>query len=401
MKKSTKILSLTAAAALLISAPAMAQEVKLGFLADLTGAIAGFAPGMVDAGNIAIKNVNDQGGILAGQTLVSAVADTACDGGAGAVGGDRMVNTENVSAIFGAYCSPSVISAATTAAIPGNVAMITPSGSAPAISTLDDNDLVFRNVVPDTVQGVKMADLLLSKGVKTLGVTYVNGDYGKGLADAFVAAYEAGGGKVAANVAHEDGKSDYRPEIGQIEAEGVDTLVILGYENAGGGVILNQAVEAGTFKLYVGGDGMAGEALIANRDPAGLEGMILTRAAPAGGPAYDALAALLNGTGVAADGVYVSNSYDSVFLLALALEKSGQTGREGVSAALREVANAPGEVILPGEWAKAKALIAAGTDINYQGASGDIEFDAAGDVAGAIEYFTIEGGKIVNNGLIP
>ena len=401
MTKSTTLLSLSAAAALLIAAPAMAQDVKLGFLADLTGPIAGFAPGMVDTGNIAIKNINDQGGILAGQNLTSVVADTACDGGQGGPAGDRMVNSENVTAIFGAFCSGPVISSATTAGIPGNVLQITPSGTAPAISDLDDKDLVYRNVVPDSVQGVKLAELLISKGIKTVGVTYVNGDYGKGLSDAFSAAYTAAGGTVAANVAHEDGKSDYRPEIGQIEAAGTDTLVIFGYENAGGGTILNQAVETGSFKQFVGGDGMAGEALIANRDAAALEGMILTRAAPAGGPAYEALKAVLNGTNVAPDGVYVTNSYDSVFLLALAIEKSGQTGRDGLSAALREVANAPGETILPGEWKKAKELIAAGTDINYQGASGEIEFDAKGDVAGAIENFAVEGGKVVNKGLIP
>ena len=401
MTKSTKILGLSAAVALLFAAPAMAQEVKLGFLADLTGPIAGFAPGMVEAGNLAIANVNDQGGILGGQTLTSVVADTLCDGSGGGPGGDRMVNTENVTAIFGAYCSGPTISAANTAAIPGNVVMISPAATAPAVSELDDNDLVFRDVVPDSVQGVKLAELLLSQGINEVGVTYVNGDYGVGLADAFGEAYTAAGGTVAANVAHEDGKADYRPEIGQIESTGVTTLVIFGYENAGGGTILNQAIEAGSFTQLVGGDGMAGEALVASRDPAALEGMILTRAAPAGGPAYDAFSALTGDAGIDPAGVYVTNSYDAVFLLALAIEKNGSADREGLSAALREIANAPGETILPGEWSKAVELIAAGTDINYQGASGEIEFDDVGDVAGAIEYFVINGGEIVNNGLIP
>ncbi len=401
MHKSTKILGLSAAVALLLAAPAMAQDVKLGFLADLTGPIAGFAPGMVDAGNLAIKNVNDQGGILGGKTLGSVVADTLCDGSGGGPGGDRVVNTEQVTAIFGAYCSGPTIAAANTAAIPGNVVMISPSATAPAVSELADNDLVFRDVVPDSIQGVKMAELLLAKGIKTVGVTYVNGDYGKGLADAFSAAYTAGGGTVAASVAHEDGKSDYRPEIGQIEAAGADTLVILGYENAGGGVILNQAIETGSFKQFVGGDGMAGEALVASRDGAALEGMILTRAAPAGGPAFDALTALATPANIDPAGVYVTNSYDAVFLLALAIEKNGKADRDGLSAALREVANAPGEVVLPGEWSKAVELIKAGTDINYQGASGEIEFDKVGDVAGAIENFVVEGGKVVNKGLIP
>ncbi len=145
---------------------------------------------------------------------------------------------------------------------------------------------------------------------------------------------------------------------------------------------------------------MAGEALLASRDAASLEGMILTQAAPAEGPAFDALATITEAAGQDANGTYVTNSYDAVFLLALAIEKNGSAEREGVSAALREVANAPGETILPGEWKKAKELIAAGTDINYEGASGSIEFDDVGDDAGAINYFMVEGGEVVNKGLI-
>ena len=81
-----------AASTLAVAAPAIAQEVKLGFLADVTGPIAGFAPGMVDAGNLAISNINEQGGILDGQNLTSVLADSACDGGASGPAADRLVN---------------------------------------------------------------------------------------------------------------------------------------------------------------------------------------------------------------------------------------------------------------------------------------------------------------------
>lgn len=401
MKKFKTLLAVSAAASVIaVAAPSLAQEVKLGFLADVTGPIAGFAPGMVDAGNLAIANINAQGGVLDGQNLVSVVADSGCDAGAAGPAADRLVNSEQVVAIFGAYCSGPTIAGANGSAVPGNVVMISPASTAPAVAEIADNDLVYRVVVPDSVQGVKAAELLLAQGVDTVGVTYVNNDYGSGLAGAFVAAFEAGGGKVAANVAHEDGKADYRPEIGQIEASGADVLVIYGYENAGGGAILNQAVEAGSFRLFMGGDGMAGDALLASRNGADLEGMILTQAAAAAGPAFDALSALTSAAGQDINATYVTNSYDAVFLLALAIEKNGSAEREGVAAALREVANAPGEAILPGEWEKAKQLIAAGTDIDYQGASGTIEFDDVGDVAGAINYFVVEGGAVVNKGLI-
>jgi branched-chain amino acid transport system substrate-binding protein len=389
-----------AASTLVVAAPAIAQEVKIGFLADVTGPIAGFAPGMVDAGNLAITNVNEQGGVLDGQNLTSVLADSACDGGAAGPAADRLVNAENVVAIFGGYCSGATIAGANGSAIPGNVVMISPASTAPAVAELDDNDLVFRDVVPDSIQGVKAAELLLAQGVTEVGVTFVNNDYGSGLAGAFSDAFTAGGGTILANVSHEDGKADYRPEIGQIEASGATALVIYGYENAGGGAILNQAIESGSFDLFVGGDGMAGEALLASRDAANLEGMILTQAAPSEGPAFDALVALTEAAGQDANGTYVTNSYDAVFLLALAIEKSGSADRDGISAALREVSNAPGETILPGEWSKAKELIAAGTDINYEGASGTVEFDDVGDVAGAINYFVVEGGSVVNKGLI-
>lgn len=390
-----------AASALAIAMPAMADDVKLGFLADVTGPIAGFAGGMVSAGNLAVDHVNAQGGILGGNKLVSIVADGACSADTAGPAADRLVNTENVTSIFGDYCTGSTLAAANTAAIPGNVVMISPSASAPTVTGLVDNDLVFRTVVSDAFQGAKAAELLLSQGVKEVGVTYVNNDYGKGLADQFVASFTAGGGTVAANVAHEDGKADYRPEIGQIESSGATTLVIYGYENAGGGAILNQALEAGSFDLFVGGDGMAGEALLASRDAASLEGLILTQAAAAAGDAYDIYAKLATDAGLVPDTTYGPQSYDAAFLLALAIEKNGSPEREGVSKALRDVASAPGEIILPGEWTKAVELIKAGTDIDYRGASGDVEFDAAGDVAGGIDYFVVEGGAIVNKGQIP
>ena len=390
--------STAAAAVLLAAAPALAEDVTLGFLADVTGPIAGFAPGMVQAGNIVVDTVNAQGGILGGQKLVSVIADTGCSGDQGGPGADRMVNTEKVTAIFGAYCSGPTIAAANGAAIAGNVVMISPSATAPAVSELDDNDLVFRTVVPDSEQGVKGAELLLGKGIDNVAVTYTNNDYGKGLADAFVAAFEERGGTVASNVAHEDGKSDYRPEIGQLESTGADTLVIYGYENAGGGVILDQAMESGFFTQYAGGDGMAGDALVKNHK--NIDGMILTKAAPAAGPAFDAYADIVTPAGLAPDATYASTSFDAAFLLALAIEKNGSADRTGLSTALREVANAPGEIILPGEWEKAVSLIADGTDINYQGASGVIEFDENGDVPGAIEWFMIEDGAQVSQGLI-
>jgi branched-chain amino acid transport system substrate-binding protein len=110
--------------------------------------------------------------------------------------------------------------------------------------------------------------------------------------------------------------------------------------------------------------------------------MITQAASDPENASYQLFAAEFAKTGMDPAAPYASHGYDATFLIALAIEKAGAADRSKIAAALREVANAPGEVIRPGEWAKAKQLIAAGTDINYEGASGAVDFDANGDVAG-------------------
>ena len=81
--------------------------------------------------------------------------------------------------------------------------------------------------------------------------------------------------------------------------------------------------------------------------------------------------------------LFSSNSYDAVFVIALAMEKANTTNTNSTAfkQALRDVANPPGVAIYPGEWSKAVSLIKAGTDINYFGASGSIDFDQYGEVS--------------------
>jgi len=114
-------------------------------------------------------------------------------------------------------------------------------------------------------------------------------------------------------------------------------------------------------------------------------------------PGIAAFEALAKAANLDPTSTYVPQSYDAAFLLAAALEKTGGK-KEGLSQALRDVATAPGEVVLPGEWKKAAELIKAGKDIDYQGASGPVEFDPAGDVAGVVIEMTAKDGKWVEVG---
>jgi branched-chain amino acid transport system substrate-binding protein len=131
-------------------------------------------------------------------------------------------------------------------------------------------------------------------------------------------------------------------------------------------------------------DGMFDVSVIEQIGADNLKGnlMITQAASDPENASYQLFAKAFEKTGMDPAAPYASHGYDATFLIALAIEKVGAADRTKISAALREVANAPGEVILPGEWEKAKALIAEGKDINYEGASGPVDFDANGDVAG-------------------
>ena len=387
-----------AATTLTIAAPVLAQDsgATIGFIGGFTGPIESLTPPIFAGAELVVKQVNEQGGILGGELSIIS-ADGACDATAAAAAADKVINTDNVTGVVGALCTGETIGAFNGSGLSGGVVFISPASSAPALTTLEDNDLVYRTTPSDALQGVKMANLLLAKGIKDIAITYVNNDYGKGFADALAAAYTAGGGTVAANLAHEEGKADYRAELGNLVAS--QNLVILAYANASGNTVLRQAVESGNFVTYVGGDGMVGDDLLNGIDAAAVEGLIATRAGAPSGAAVDIYNAF-SAEGFTANATYAPQAYDAAFLMALAIEKNGSAAREGLSAALRDVASAPGEKILPGEWTKAKELIAAGTDIDYEGAGGALDFDAAGDVDGIIVELAVEGGKFVEKGLI-
>jgi len=212
------------------SSMAHAENTKIAFLGGFTGPLESLTPPIYAGAKLAIDQVNAQGG-----SIVLLKGDSTCaDATAASNVADRMVNSEKVVGLVGPMCSGATIAAANNAAIPGGVALISPSATSPALTELKDNDLVFRTAPSDAFQGEMMAKMLKAKGIDEVAISYVNNDYGKGFAEALASAYEALGGTVAANEAHEDGKADYRAEVGSLASSGAQTLVVLAYADGSG-----------------------------------------------------------------------------------------------------------------------------------------------------------------------
>ena len=383
----------TTAAAMLCSTAVMA-EVSVGNPMALTGPIPDLVAPMAQAVDLAAANVNAQGGMFAGGESYKIIrADSACDPVAAVDAVTKLINVNSVSAILGPVCSGATIAQAESVSFPAGVTTLSVSASSPAISTMEDGtDLMFRTAASDAYQGVALANLALAQGITEIAVSYANDDYNAAIAAVFSAAFVAAGGTVTANEAHEPSKASYRSEVATLGATS-DNLALFAYYGSGGITLMRNALETGAFDTFLGADGMLSDEVIAQ---IGAENMgnvtFTTSASDSTTPAFAAWAALAEGAGIPASDPFVPNSYDAAFMLALAIEKTGDDNRASVSAALRSISSAPGEVILPGEWAKAKAILAAGGDINYEGAAGNQDFDENGDVAGLFSQSSVVDG---------
>jgi len=392
MTKTVSTMRRTMVVAALVSiaaSPVYAGEVKIGVLNALTGPIPDLAAVILEAEQAAVAHINANGGMWGGDTLVLASGDSGCDAKAGVDAANKIVNVEQASIIVGPICSGATMGATQAVTIPAGVVNISPSATSPAITGLDDNDLVFRVCPSDAYQGVTIAKLARSMGYSKLAATYANDDYNAGLHDVFVKAFKELGGTITGDQMHEANKASYRAELATLSSGGPEALALFAYYNGSGITMMRQSLENGFFSKFIGGDGMIAQEVIDEIGADNLGDAVFTKGtADSNSSHFKTFAGLFDRP----SDPYTAQAWDAVMIAALALESAGGATRDLI-AHVRSVANAPGVEVGPGDWAKAKALLAAGKDINYQGIAGAHEFDANGDVAGIYGKSVVKDGK--------
>lgn len=365
-------------------------DVKIGVFLGLTGPIESLVANMAPGAEQAIAEVSDSGKFLDGKSVEAIRADTTCiDAAAATAAIERLITSDKVSGVVGGDCSGVTTAALTNVAVPNGMVMISPSATSPALSTVEDNGLFFRTAPSDARQGVVMTEVIMDRGIKEVAVTYTNNDYGKGLADSFQTAFEAAGGTVTISASHEDGKADYAAEVGALASAGGEVLVVAGYIDQGGKGIIQGSLDTGAFDTFVLPDGMVGDSLPAaiGSDLDGSFGQA---------PGTDS-----EGAGMFADSAegydgtspFAAESYDAAALILLAMQAAGSMDPADYKGKVMDVANAPGEQILPGELAKALEILAGGGDIDYVGAS-NVELIGAGESAGNYREIEIKDGAL-------
>ena len=391
-----KMLMASAATALMAGtafAGGHAKEVKIGVILGFTGPIESLTPSMADGAELAMKEVTDSGLLLDSATVTSVRADSTCvDAGAATAAAERLITSDGVDGIMGADCSGVTGAILNNVAVANGVVMISPSATSPGLSHNDneDNGLFFRTAPSDARQGVVMTQVLMEDGINEVAVTYTNNDYGKGLADSFQAAFEAAGGTVTINAAHEDGKADYSAEVGALASAGGDRLVVAGYVDQGGSGIVRAALDTGAFDTFHFPDGMIGAKLQENFGDE-IEGS--TGQHPGTDSEGAAMFTEMVGGAFDATSPFTPESYDAAALIMLAMQAADSKDSNDYKAKVMDVANAPGEQIFPGQLAKALQILKDGGEIDYVGATA-VELIGSGESAGNYRQIVIQGGEI-------
>ena len=370
------------------AAPAPASDpLILASLMPLSGDLASLGPGIALGAALAVEQINAAGGIN-GQPVQLIEGDSGYDG-AVALTSLNDVIAQGAQGVMGAACSSTSLAILDTA-IAAEVVMISPSNTSPQFTKIDKKGFYARTAPSDLLQGDVLASLLVEDGVQTVSIISRADSYGRGLAEATAAAFEAAGGTVKTIVYHATDASEFTSEVTAVGKGGADAIVGILFPETGCGV-LQPAFEQGLLDTpWYMTDGVkdAGLASLCGLGTA-LDGFKGTAPGSAAGEAKDAFEAAY--AEVSADGsptfIFAPQAYDAVMLMAISAAANGVTGPEIASGLV--AASSGGEKCI---GVACIALAADGVDVDYVGASGEIELDAVGDpTAATYDIWTTEG----------
>lgn len=344
---------------------------------------------------LAISEINAAGGVNGKPLDLRVNYDGNNNPAVGVPNAQTLVDT-GIVALIGANSSQVTLPVAQQVTIPANIALITPSATAVAISTLADNNTVYRTVASDALQGALLARLVYQEGHHSVAIFAENEAYGLGISQVFTQAFTQLGGTVQTSaLVPADQSSGYGSAIASLYAQGTPpALVLFSFPEETANVLREIMSSKGSLPTLYGVDANMTSDMLSNAPPqtAGMRGT--TPAADTSTPQYQHfLAAYTAATGVVPD-PNTEDSYDAVYLIALAMAEAGNNSRAGVLSQLTPVSQSgsgSGNTVFgPGQFAAAAAAIKAGQHVGYQGASGAIDFDANGDPGtGSYDYLEV------------
>ncbi len=385
------------------------DTIKIGGIFPITSeGLAVWSQSVIYGAQLAVDEINEKGLVL-GKEIELIVGD-----GAGvsetAVSVCKDLIAQGCVGIIGPVSSTRTIAVAEEVCIPQKIPLISPSATSSLITDLIDYNMIWRTAPSDAFQGEAAANYAYNNlNKRTAAILYVKGAYGEGLANKFEDRFESLGGSVIKSVGFDDlnNYEDYsfKEVVELLFIDSPELIYLVTFVNSG--TIVATTIEANIdlsySPVFLGCDGNYHADFLPPNSPSSVvEGMVgFISASPTNNPNNIKFGENYKTRyGVEPSAAAAMNIYDAVYLLVYAMLEAGSTDGTDIVSQLGKV-SAYGSIININEFDLASTKIAASEDIDYNGASGDVDMDKNGDVtSGTYIIWKIENSVFVQDSII-
>lgn len=378
--------------------PPAAQRTPLviGTVLPLTGGLQAYGPDAQKGAQMAVQEINAQGGVL-GQPIQLYTSDSQTLASAGRDAATALIQNQHVAAIVGAMGS-GISAAVLQVCVPNNVVEVSPASTSPLFTNATlTGGWFFRTVPSDALQGVVAAHYAYTnRSFRTMAVIGINNPYGNGLANVFANSFKALGGTVTTVEIVPEAQTSYTSYLTDVFSKGsVDGIYFVAYPDTGLQLMSDWWNNRAAWPTqWIFSEGLQAQSFIDDMVTKGIDVSGFQGSAPVSpsGPLYNAFAARFQTAYGHAPGLFASNSYDAVYMIALAAQKAGATDGPSIKAQMIAISGgsaATGTKVYPGPGNWTAALGVSGT-VNYEGASGSLNWNSFGDPTSSYEVWGMD-----------
>ncbi|MBO3093569.1 ABC transporter substrate-binding protein [Cellulomonas dongxiuzhuiae] len=362
---------------------ASGEPLRIGTVLPVTGSLAQLGPPEIAGVDLAVKEINDAGGLFGSDVEVEHTDSSDAENASVATASAQQLISSGVSAVIGA-ASSSVTKNIVDDITGAGIVQVSPANTATDLSGY--SDFYFRTAPPDTVQGDVLGNLIVSDGASNVGILVFNDSYGTSLRDVVEGVVDEAGGTVVYGTSGQEfdpTETNFATIVADAIASSPDAIAILSFTNQTPSIV-RELVSQGwdmSKTYFVDGNlqnfGVEGDIGFPAGTLADAQGTL-----PGAYPSEEFQGRMLEIDPELKDYSYGPESYDAVMLVALAALKGGASDGETIQANMAAVSGADGGTECTG-WEECKALLEDGEDIAYQAVSGVGPFNEANDPSSA------------------
>lgn len=365
----TGVLSVGGVSGCLGQLTANGQPIRFGAIlpVSLSGLLGTVASHGTKAAEQAVEDVNRAGGPL-GREIEFTTNDSAADTET-AVEAYRSLRDDGTIGFVGGLLSD--VSLRLVEEVPGECMQVSSSSTHPSLATkgfgTGDAKFFARTVPSDIQQAVVMAKVLNGDrfiGADTAAIVHVDDSFGSGLAEKVSAQFD---GSITATVPY------------STDAESHDAVLEAAFADDPDGVALvSTPGNAQSLLEQAAANDYESEWVLS-------AGLLPDSPSEAYQDIYSASVAVQETNGalqlhrelrdITPLAPFAANAYDALFLQALAVERAGEATPQAIAENIRAVSSGQGHTVTVGEFDRAKTLLEAGREVNYQGAAGGVDLN--------------------------